>query len=353
MTELEPRAGEALERQLGRFVRVRLDPSPAQAKRARSAVMEAAWRQRLNPPASSAEEPSVGAAMFVLPSPFRASGRSRGPFGSWSSRRLGASFAAAMLAGLMLGTSVFASSRAGGPLYEARLAVEELTLPSDRQARVEAEIAQAQGRLAEIVDASARQDDGAVAAALKGYLASLDDLDEAVGGPADRALIAIKSHRDVLLRVLGEVPEQAQRGIQNALARSSKVIERLDAAATPGAGPTGGTSGPGGNGGAPGAGNAGAGAGAGAGGPGANTGGAGAGKGDAGGGMGDAGAGTGATNPTSGPGANNGNGDKPDPTPKVTRTPKPARTPTPTPDRPDRPDRASPDPDKRPQGGKP
>ena len=50
MTELEPRAGEELERQLDRFVRVRLDPSPAQAKRARSAVMEAAWRQRLGAP---------------------------------------------------------------------------------------------------------------------------------------------------------------------------------------------------------------------------------------------------------------------------------------------------------------
>jgi hypothetical protein len=347
MTELEPRAGEALERQLDRFVRVRLEPSPAQVKRARSAVMEAAWRQRLNAPASSSEEPSVAAAMLVLPSPFRAGGRSRGLFGSWSSRRLGASFAAAILAGLMLGTSVFASSRAGGPLYEARLAVEALTLPFDRQARVEAEIAQAEARLAEIVDASARHDDGAVAAAVKGYLASLDDLDEAVGGPADRALIAIKSHRDVLLRVLGEVPEQAQGGVQNALARSSMVIERLDAAATPAVGPTGGTSGPGGNGGAPGAGNggaaAGAGAGAGAGDPGANNGGAGSSD-------GSAGASTGGTNPTSTPGAGDGNGDKPDPTPKVARTPKPARTPIPTPDRPDR---ATPDRDTGPRGGKP
>ena len=119
-------AGEELERQLDRFVRVRLDPSPAQAKRARSAVMEAAWRQRLGAPATASEEPSVAAAMTVLPSPYRAAAPSRGLFGGWSSRRLGASFAAAMLAGLMLGTSAFASSRAGGPLYETRLALEEL-----------------------------------------------------------------------------------------------------------------------------------------------------------------------------------------------------------------------------------
>jgi hypothetical protein len=334
MTELEPRAGVELERQLGRFVRVRLDPSPAQAKRARSAVMEAAWRQRLGAPAS-ADEPSVAAAMTVLPSPYRASAPSRGLFGGWSSRRLGASFAAALLAGLMLGTSAFASSRAGGPLYDTRLALEHLTLPSDTQARLEAELALAQGRLAEIVEASNRNDAGAVAAAVKGYLAALDDLDESVGGPADRALIALLAHRDVLLRVLGEVPAQAQAGIENALAQSGKVIERLDAAATPAAGPTGGTSGPGGNGGAAGAGNGGADP---------NTGGAG------GGGAGGGSAAGGGTGGGDG-GDDNGGAEKPDPTPKVTRTPKPARTPAPTPERPDRPTPVAPD--KGTQGGKP
>ena len=340
MTELEPRAGVELERQLDRFVRVRLDPSPAQVKRARSAVIEAAWRQRLGAPATaSADEPSVAAAMIVLPSPHRAGARSRGPFGGWSTRRLGASFAAAMLAGLMLGTSVFASSRAGGPLYEARLAVEELTLPSDTHARLEAELALAQGRLAEVVDASNRDDPGGVAAAVKGYLAALDQLDESIGAPADRALVAIQGHREVLLRVLGQVPEQAQGGIENALAQSSKVLERLHAAATPAEGPTGGASGPGGNGGAAGAGGGGGGAGAGNAGSGGGSGAAGAGNGGVG------------TNPNSGPGANNGNGSKPDPTPKVKRTPKPQRTPAPTPDRPERP--ASSAPAKGTQGGKP
>jgi len=246
MTELEPRAGEELERQLDRFVRVRLDPSAAQMKRARGAVMEAAWRQRLGAPAASSDEPPVAAAMMVLPSPYRAGAPSRGLFGGWSARRLGASFAAAMLAGLMLGTSVFASSRAGGPLYDTRLALEELTLPTDTASRVEAELALAQARLADIVEASSRNDPGAVAAAVRGYLASLDDLGESIGGPADRALIAIQAHREVLLRVLGEVPEEARSGIENALAQSSKVIERLDAAATPRTGPTSGTGGPGG-----------------------------------------------------------------------------------------------------------
>ena len=324
MTELEPRAGEELERQLDRFVRVRLDPSPTQVKRARSAVIEAAWRQRLNAPATAAtDEPSVAAAaMTVLPSLSRPSTPSRGLFGGWSARRLGASFAAALLAGLMLGTSVFASSRAGGPLYDARLALEELTLPTDTASRVEAELALAQARLADIVEASSRNDPGAVAAAVRGYLASLDDLGESIGGPADRALIAIQAHREVLLRVLGEVPEEARSGIENALAQSSKVIDRLDAAATPRTGPTSGTGGPGGNGGAAGAGN--------------GSGGAGNGGGGTGGGTGGAGAGTG--------------GKPEEPAREPARTPKPARTPAPT-ERPERP--TQPDPDKGAQGGKP
>ncbi len=53
MTELEVRAGEELERKIERYARLRLDPSAAQAKRARSVLMEAAWRQRLAEPAQA------------------------------------------------------------------------------------------------------------------------------------------------------------------------------------------------------------------------------------------------------------------------------------------------------------
>ena len=141
MTELEPRAGEELERQLERLRGCGSIRALPRRNAPRSAVMEAAWRQRSGAPARSNEEPSVAAAMMVLPSPSRAGAASRGLFAGWSSRRLGASFAAAMLTGLLLGTSAFASSRAGGPLYDTRLALEHLTLPSDTQARLEAELA--------------------------------------------------------------------------------------------------------------------------------------------------------------------------------------------------------------------
>src|SRR6478735_499189 len=216
MTELEVRAGEELERKIERYARLRLDPSAAQAKRARSVLMEAAWRERLAAPDVAA--PSAR--------------RVRGPFAGWGARRLGVSFAAAMLAGLMIGSTAFATSRAGGPLYATRVAREELTLPTDPQARLEAEIGLAQARVAEIADAVAKDDQGAVAAAVGAYLSAIDDLDESTGGPADRALGAIESHQAVLEGLLARVPESARAGIENAIVRSGTVIERLDAAGT-------------------------------------------------------------------------------------------------------------------------
>ena len=54
MAAAEPLAGEELERALGRYARVRLDPSQAQRRRARSAVMEEAWRRRIDPTGSAA-----------------------------------------------------------------------------------------------------------------------------------------------------------------------------------------------------------------------------------------------------------------------------------------------------------
>ncbi|HET7829307.1 MAG TPA: DUF5667 domain-containing protein [Candidatus Limnocylindrales bacterium] len=338
MTELEPRAGEELERTLDRYVRLRLDPSPGQAKRARSAVMEAAWRQKLEGRHAAAAllaedlEPSVSAAsLTVLPASRGASGRAAqthdpAPFAGWGPRRFGVSFAAAVLAGLMVGSSVFAASRAGGPLYGTRLALEELTLPTNAQARLEAELGLAQGRLAEIVEGVSKGDQQAAAAALTAYLATLDDLGDSTGGPAERALDAISKHQAVLEEVLGKAPEQARTGLENALLMSGKVIERLDAAAGPvGAGAGNGKGSGSGKGGAPGsAGGAGAGAGGGSG--------TGSGSGSSGGGGagGNNGSGPGA-NSGNGPGSNSGNGPGTNNGGKPATTPRPAATPRPTP----------------------
>jgi hypothetical protein len=286
MQGLEPLAGEPLEQQLARYARVRLDPTPAQTRRARTALMETAWRRRLDPSSTA-----------------RSSRTRHGLFASWSARRLGASLAAAVLAGLLVGTTAFAGSRAGGPLYEARLAFEAMTLPSDPDARLEAELAQAQTRLAEAVEAAGRGDDHAVEAALGAYERSLDDLGTASGGPADRALEAVEFHRTVLLRLVDTVPAQALDGLENALARSSGVIDKLAAA---GAG-----SGAGGANGADGSGDS-------------NGGGSGA-------GSNGSGSGAGSNGGASGSGGNAGGNGKPDKTPAPAKTPKPnAATPAPS-----------------------
>jgi hypothetical protein len=316
MTEIEIHAGEELERRMDRFARVRLDPSAAQAKRARAAVMEAAWRQRL---AATAETPAGNVPAEARTATGAGRARRHGPFAGWGLRRLGVSLTAAVLVGLMVGTTAFAASRAGGPLYDVRVALEELTLPADAQARLEAELALAQGRLAEIIEGVVTADPAAVSASVRAYLDSLDDLDEATGGRADRAMAAILVHRQILLDVLARAPASAQAGLRMAVARSSMVIARLDAAGTDAAPPA---SGAGGGQGTPGAGT--------------GSGGANGGSGGNSGGRNDAPGATGGGRDE--PGANGGQAAEPTASTRPDRTPKPAKTEAPELEKPAKPD---------------
>jgi hypothetical protein len=224
MALAEPLAGDELERMLARYARVRLDPDPSQVRRARAAVMEDAWRQRL----------TMDRGRPVA---------RRGLFSGWAGRRLGLSLTAAVFAGLLLGSTAFAASRAGGPLYETRLALETLGLPSGAAARVDSRIEAAQARLAEAVDAAGRHDSAATTAALDAYDRVIDELLSADGTAAARALEAVEFHHTVLLEIAGRVPDAAASGIERALANSERVIDRLnasvDAAGTPGAGSNG------------------------------------------------------------------------------------------------------------------
>lgn len=213
---LEPRAGDELDRTIGRYMRVMLDPTAAETRRVRAAVMEEAWRRRLSTPVAAA------AADGRI--------RHRGPFAAWGGRRVGVALAFALIAGLTVGSSAFAASRAGGPLYDTRVALEELTLPTDPTARLEAELALAQRRVADMVDAASRGDERAVEAAARAYGSSLADLDSAHGAQAGRALAAVRLHQAVLRDVLTQVPTQAQGGIAQALARSTVAIDHLDSA---------------------------------------------------------------------------------------------------------------------------
>jgi hypothetical protein len=198
---------------LARYARVRLDPSQAVTRRARAAVMEDAWRRHLASGAGSGRGTSRAR---------------RGLFAGWSLRRLGGTLAAAVIAGLLVGSSVFATSRAGGPLYGARLAVEELTLPAAAGSRLEAELARSQTRLAEAVDASARGDQGALAAALEAYGSVIAAMESQTGTGAERALEAVRVHRTVLQSVLDDAPAAAVAGLDRALARSDILIDRLE-----------------------------------------------------------------------------------------------------------------------------
>jgi hypothetical protein len=182
--------------------------------------MEATWRRHLDPGATLAVDAgSMPAAAH--------GGPRRLPFTGWGARRLGASFAAAILAGLMVGSSVFAASRAGGPLYESRLALESLALPADADARVDAQIGRAEARLGEAVEAAFRHDDRATAAALDAYDRAIDDLATSSGLAATEALEAVGFHRSVLLQIAAQSADDNASGIDRALANSTKVITRL------------------------------------------------------------------------------------------------------------------------------
>jgi hypothetical protein len=219
MQALEPSAGDELERMLARYARVRLDPSVAQTRRARASLVEEAWRRHLA---------VVDASSRRAPVDHRPR---RIPFAAWRPRRITLSLAAAVLAGLLIGSTAFAASRAGGPLYEARLNVESLLLPSDPAARLDAQLAAAQARLADIVDASGRGDTGAMAAAIEAYDAAIANLDSTTAQATERARDAIRVHLAVLEQLLEAATGQSANGLENAVQHSSVVIERFNAAA--------------------------------------------------------------------------------------------------------------------------
>lgn len=220
MAAVEPLAGDELERLMARYARVRLDPSQAQEKRARAAVMEEAWRNRIDPAGVVAAGARHGPAHRPL-------------FAGWSLRRVSVAMSAAVLAGLMVGTSAFAASRAGGPLYETRVALETLTLPAEVEARVDAQLARAQTRLAEAVEAAGRHDDAATAAALDAYDDTINELETMEGASATRALEAVRFHRSILLGIAAGAPAGAANGLDRAIANSDRVIAALE---TPGPG---------------------------------------------------------------------------------------------------------------------
>jgi hypothetical protein len=134
-----------------------------------------------------------------------------------------------LVAALTVGTAL-AGSGPGGPLYAARLWVEELTLPSDAEARAEAQLARLESRLAEASAAAEAGNGAAVTAALDAYRATV----EAALGDAGVVLTRrehlaaqLGLHVAVLDALVSLVPERASEAIRAAVERTEVRIEEI------------------------------------------------------------------------------------------------------------------------------
>lgn len=233
-----------IERRLESYARARLNPDPLTIARVRARVMREAWLQ--------ADLPRI-----TVPGPSTAR-RIRRPV----ARRLSmAILAAAVWLGVAAG-SIFAA-QAGGPLYPARMWLEQASLPADPAARAAAELTRLDARLADALGAAGLGDSGAVHAALDAYGQIANEMVAGAAGEATLESI-VAAALDKHLAVLGEVAARlADKGnataadavdasIARAIEHNQDVIDRLESATpaaggggTGGAGATGGTGGTG------------------------------------------------------------------------------------------------------------
>jgi hypothetical protein len=205
------------ERRLADFARARLTPDAASKARSRARVMRE-FRLGVEEQAGARVEAEA-----------RELDRAR------SRRTLIRRGATLVLAaGLSIGMvgGALAASTAGGPLYDARIWLEEVTLPSDAASRAAAELTRLETRIAELEAAMASGDRGAAAAALAAYEQIADEAVAEADASTDEALIAkltalLDRHVATLQRVAGQVPPQAADVINGNIERA---IERNDAA---------------------------------------------------------------------------------------------------------------------------
>jgi hypothetical protein len=144
-------------------------------------------------------------------------------------RPMTALVAAVLTLGILAGTAL--ASRAGGPLYDARIWLETANLPTDLKARATAEVERLEARLEEARQAAAVGDGQALEAALEAYSSIV--LEAALGSRGDAAALAtievgVTRHVAVLTGLAERVPGPAQAAMLHALASSSKVLDDID-----------------------------------------------------------------------------------------------------------------------------
>jgi DNA-binding GntR family transcriptional regulator len=209
-----------IEQRLERYAQVRLSPAPASVARMRARVM----RETRLAISSGALRPA--------PAPVDLDRRRAVARRTALRRVAGLGLAAALSVGAVGG--VMAAGTAGGPLYDARVWLESLALPSGIDARADAEIARLEARMTEILAAAGSGDSMAVEDALAAYQAIADEALSGAAGDADaleRIRLALDRHLAVLTRVADKVPAQAsaaiRANIERAIVHNNEVIDRV------------------------------------------------------------------------------------------------------------------------------
>jgi len=238
----------AVEEALAAYAAARLEPDPAATARVRERVVAEA-RIRLAPPVTAgAPVLTIVPGAVTSPAP-TAVARVSGPrrTSRWAFALVAAGLTLALAAG-----AVAAGSTPGGPLYGARLWVEELSLPSDPGARAEAQLERLQERLEEAEEAGKSGNGPAVKAALEAYRAQAEAAIAAAGDDPtreQRVELMLGKHTVVLSTLVGLLPEQASETLTRVLLENTRALDKLHEdigkpsdpgkpADTPGAGPS-------------------------------------------------------------------------------------------------------------------
>jgi hypothetical protein len=217
----QDRKDDELTRRLEAYAEARLSPELSATIRMRTRIMAAAHRQAALARAD-ADRAAADAAIAAQAHVDRTR-RSR-----WR-RPLTALLAAGLT--LAVGVGSVAASQAGGPLYGVRIWAETLTLPSEADARAQAELQRLQDRLAEAAAATAAGDTNAANAALEAYAAIVNEATDDAGNDVSAAAkleTGVRSNIDVLTVLSGRVPNDAARdAIQRAIDRSDSALDKM------------------------------------------------------------------------------------------------------------------------------
>jgi hypothetical protein len=217
----QDRVDDELTRRLEAYAEARLSPELSATIRMRTRVMAAAHRQA----ALARADADRAAATAVVAAQAHADRTRRS---QWR-RPLTALLAAGLT--LAVGVGSVAAGQAGGPLYGVRIWAETLTLPSEADARAQAELQRLQDRLAEAAAATAAGDTNAANAALEAYAAIVNEATADAGNDVSAAATletGVRSNIDVLEVLVGRVPTDAARdAIQRAIDRSDSALDEM------------------------------------------------------------------------------------------------------------------------------